>query len=200
MNDDKLGRSLDAIAPHLEEITGAVAVRAIGAFGIDISQLHWDMTSFSLHGAYEQPDEDYPAPAYGHPKDRRETCCRSRRDRGPRRRQHPGLRPRLQRRGRRIFQVTGAMNALKKIAGAKKFLLVGDSKLISYDNVATIGKARCTFLAPASKNYVKAAELAACDLGKATEVGYVAGRDQHKKNTASWAAGTSWTPGRLPVV
>ena len=28
------------------------------------------------------------------------------------------------------------------------------------------------------------AELAACDLGKATEVGYVAGRDQHKKNTA----------------
>ena len=36
----------------LEEITGTVAVRAIGAFGIDISQLHWDMTSFSLHGAY----------------------------------------------------------------------------------------------------------------------------------------------------
>jgi hypothetical protein len=76
------------------------------------------------------------------------------------------------------------MTALQKIAGAKKFLLVGDSKLISYDNVAAIGGARCTFLAPASKLYVKAAELAACDLGKATEVGYVAGRDQHKK-TAS---------------
>ena len=29
---------------------------------------------------------------------------------------------------------------------------------------------------------VKAAELAACDLGPATEVGHVAGRDQHKKN------------------
>jgi len=71
LNDDKLGRTLDAIAPRLEEITGAVAVRAIGAFGIDISQLHWDMTSFSLHGAYPGADEDYPAPAYGHPKDRR---------------------------------------------------------------------------------------------------------------------------------
>ena len=76
------------------------------------------------------------------------------------------------------------MNGLKKIAGKKKFLLAGDSKLISYDNVAAISKARCTFLAPASKNYVSPAELAACDLGKATEVSYVAGRDQHKKNTA----------------
>ena len=71
LNDDKLGRTLDAIAPRLEEITGAVAVRAIGAFGIDIGLLHWDMTSFSLYGAYPEADEDYPAPAYGHPKDRR---------------------------------------------------------------------------------------------------------------------------------
>src|SRR5260370_30589414 len=53
LNDDKLGRTLDAIAPHLEEITGAVAVRAIGPFGIHISQLHSDMTSFSLYGAHE---------------------------------------------------------------------------------------------------------------------------------------------------
>ncbi len=45
LNDDKLGRTLDAIAPRLEEITGTVAVRAIGAFGIDISQVHWDMNA-----------------------------------------------------------------------------------------------------------------------------------------------------------
>src|ERR1019366_4848290 len=65
----------------------------------------------------------------------------------------------------------------------KTFLLAGDSKLISYDNVAAIQGGRCTFLAPASKTYVSPAELAACDLGRATEVGYVAGRDQHKKDT-----------------
>jgi hypothetical protein len=45
------------IAPYLEEITGTVAVRAIGTFGIDTSQLHWDMTSFSLYGACDHPDE-----------------------------------------------------------------------------------------------------------------------------------------------
>jgi len=75
------------------------------------------------------------------------------------------------------------MTELKKIAGTKKFLLIGDSKLISYDNVAAITGTGCTFLAPASKTYVKAAELAACDLGRATEAGYAAGRDQHKKNS-----------------
>ncbi len=185
LNDDKLGRTLDAIAPHLEEITGAVAVRAIGAFGIDISQLHWDMTSFSLHGACPEADEDYPAPAYGHPKDRRTDLLQIQAgiaaagDGGI-----PVYARAYSGGDAEISQVTGAMNALQKIAGAKKFLLVGDSKLISYDNVAAIGGAGCTFLAPASKLYVKAAELAACDLGKATEVAYVAGRDQHKKTTS----------------
>ena len=184
LNDDKLGRALDAIAPRLEEITGAVAIRAIGAFGIDISQLHWDMTSFSLHGAYEQPDEDYAAPSWGHPKDRRTDLLQVQAgiavagDGGI-----PVYARAYSGGDAEISQVTGTMNALKKIAGAKKFLLAGDSKLISYDNVAVIRKAGCTFLAPASKNYVKAAELAACDLGKATEVGYVAGRDQHKKTS-----------------
>jgi transposase len=184
LNDDKLGRSLDAIAPHLEEITGAVAVRAIGAFGIDISQLHWDMTSFSLHGAYEHPDEDYPAPSWGHPKDRREDLLQIQAgiaaagDGGI-----PVYARAYSGGAAEISQVIGAMTALKKIAGAKKFLLAGDSKLISYNNAAAIKAAGCTFLAPASKTYVTAAELAACDLGKATEVGYVAGRDQHKKTS-----------------
>ncbi len=185
LNDDKLGRTLDAIAPHLEEITGATAIRAIGAFGIDISQLHWDMTSFSLYGAYDQLDEDYPAPSYGHPKDRRTDLLQVQAgiaaagDGGI-----PVYARAYDGGAAEVSQVTGAMKALKKIAGAKTFLLVGDSKLISYDNVAAIRKARCTFLAPASKLYVKAAELAACDLGKATEVDYVAGRDQRKKNTS----------------
>ncbi len=129
--------------------------------------------------------EDYPAPSYGHPKDRRTDLLQIQAgiaaagDGGI-----PVYARACSGGAAEISQVTGAMIALQKIAGAKKFLLAGDSKLISYDNVAAIGGARCTFLAPASKLYVKAAELAACDLGKATEVAYVAGRDQNKKTTA----------------
>src|ERR1035437_1332737 len=33
--------------------------------------MHWDMTSISVHGEYEQNQEGFAAPKYGHPKDRR---------------------------------------------------------------------------------------------------------------------------------
>ena len=182
LNDDKPGRTLDAIAPHLEQITSAVAVRAIAEFGIDITQLHWDMTSFSLHGAYDDADEDYPAPRYGHPKDRRTDLLQVQAGIAAAGDGGIPLYHRAYDGGTaEVSQVTGAMTSLKKIAGPKTFLLIGDSKLISYDNVAAITGKGCTFLAPASKTYVKAAELAACDLAQATEVEYVAGRDAGKR-------------------
>ncbi|MDQ2875859.1 MAG: DUF4277 domain-containing protein [Actinomycetota bacterium] len=53
LNDDRIGRALDAIAPHPGQIAGSVGVRAIEAFGIDVTRLHWDMTSISVHGEYE---------------------------------------------------------------------------------------------------------------------------------------------------
>ncbi|WP_425579105.1 DUF4277 domain-containing protein [Streptomyces lannensis] len=62
LNDDRLARALDAIAPHLEHIAGTVGARAIGEFGIDVARMHWDMTSMSVHGAFpvEGQDEDFP--------------------------------------------------------------------------------------------------------------------------------------------
>jgi len=181
LNDDKLGRTLDAIAPHLDQITSAVAVRAITAFDIDISQLHWDMTSFSLHGACDETDEDYPEPRYGHPEDRRPDLLQIQAgiaaagDGGI-----PVYHRAYDGGAAEVSQVTGAMTAPKKIAGTRAFLLIGDSKLVSYDNVAAVAGKGCTFLAPASKTYVKAAELAACDLAQATQVSYTAQRDAHK--------------------
>ncbi|WP_405653785.1 DUF4277 domain-containing protein [Streptomyces sp. NBC_00019] len=43
LNDDRLARVLDAIAPKLERIAGTVGARAITEFGIDVSRLHWDV-------------------------------------------------------------------------------------------------------------------------------------------------------------
>ncbi|MFF5779462.1 DUF4277 domain-containing protein [Streptomyces virginiae] len=74
LNDDRLARALDAIAPSLKVIAGTVGPRAITEFGIDVSRLHWDMTSMSVHGARPAGDQDeqYPLIACnGHPKDRR---------------------------------------------------------------------------------------------------------------------------------
>ena len=139
------------------------------------------MTSFSLHGAYDETDEDYPAPRYGHPKDRRPDLLQV--QAGIAAAGDGGI-PLYHRAydggAAEVSQVSGAMTALKKIAGPRTFLLIGDSKLISYDNVAAVTGQGCTFLAPASKTYVKAAELAACDLARATEVSYIAQRDERK--------------------
>jgi len=58
--------------------------------------------------------------------------------------------------------------------------MVGDSKLVSYPNLAAMVAARVDFIAPASKSYVGADVLGACDLQAATHVDYVAERDANK--------------------
>jgi hypothetical protein len=69
------------------------------------------------------------------------------------------------------------MTALKDLAGRRTFLLVGDSKLISYPNVRDITAAGVTFIAPAPKQHVPASVLAACDIDKAVPVDHTARRD-----------------------
>lgn len=178
LNDDRIARALDAIAPELERIVGSVGAQAITAFGIDVSRLHWDMTSISLHGAYPQTEPDYATPRFGHPKDRRpdlkqiQTGLAVSGDGGI-----PVFHHAFDGGAGEVNQVIPAMTALQTMAGPRKFLLVGDSKLISYGNVADMIAAGVEFIAPASKTYVPAAVLAGLSLAQATPVDYVAQRD-----------------------
>ena len=48
LNDDRIARALDAIAPYLDEITGSARAAAITEFGVDVSRLHWDLTSVCM--------------------------------------------------------------------------------------------------------------------------------------------------------
>src|SRR6266851_1153703 len=45
LNDDRIARALDAVAPQLDEITGSVGAAAISEFGVDAARLHWDMSA-----------------------------------------------------------------------------------------------------------------------------------------------------------
>lgn len=36
LNDDRIGRALDAVAPHLDAIVGSIGARAITGFGLDV--------------------------------------------------------------------------------------------------------------------------------------------------------------------
>ena len=53
LNDDRLGRSLEALCPHAEELRGVVMLRAIERFGTDAARLHLDLTALRVAGAYE---------------------------------------------------------------------------------------------------------------------------------------------------
>lgn len=189
LNDDRIARALDAVAPELDRIVGSVGVQAIAAFGLDVARLHWDMTSISLYGAYEQTDPDHPAPRFGHPKDRRPDLKQIQTGLAV---TGDGAVPVFHRAyaggAGEVSQVAAAMRACRDLAGPRRFLLVGDSKLVSYANLSDMVTAGVAFIAPASKTYVRAGELAALDRGAATEVDYTAGRD-----TAVPAAGRgSW--------
>jgi len=52
-NDDRLARSLDALAPHLDALWQDLIVGAIGTFHLDLSQLGYDITSLAFCGDYE---------------------------------------------------------------------------------------------------------------------------------------------------
>ena len=60
LNDDRIARALDAVAPQLGAIVGGTGAAAVTEFGVDVSRLHWDLTSISLHGAYLEADLEYP--------------------------------------------------------------------------------------------------------------------------------------------
>ena len=181
LNDDRIGRALDAIAPELAEIVGSIGARAITEFGLDVARLHWDMTSISLHGDYDRIDEDFAQPSYGHPKDRRpdlkqiQTGLAVTGDGGV-----PILHRAMDGKAGEVNQVVGAMEALRSMCAERSFLLVGDSKLVSFENLRQLMAAQITFIAPASKLYVDATTLAACDFAAAAPVDQVAARDAGK--------------------
>lgn len=70
LNDDRLGRFLDDLAPHLERIWQMLSLRAIDAYQVDLSVLLYDLTSVYFEGEYA----DNPAVTYGYSRDQRSDC------------------------------------------------------------------------------------------------------------------------------
>ncbi|MDA8374090.1 MAG: IS1634 family transposase, partial [Actinomycetota bacterium] len=162
LGDDRIGRALDAVAPELAGIVGSIGARAIAEFGIDVARIHWDMTSISLYGAYRSAEADYIEPRFGHPKDRRPDLLQVQAGLAV---SADGGIPIWHRAydggAGEIAQVVPAMEALATLAQERRFLMVGDSKLVSYPNLRAMIEAQVTFIAPASKSYVGAEVLAA---------------------------------------
>lgn len=159
LNDDRLGRALDALAGRMDEVASAVALAAIGEYGVDAARLHWDFTSVAFTGAYEEQDPGGPAIAYGHSSDRQ----------GHRRQLKVAhattaagvpLYGRVVSGGRHEGAETGELlERLRDLAGPKKLLLVADSALVTKANLAAADQAKIRFVSrlPRSFGYEDAA-------------------------------------------
>jgi transposase len=53
LNDDRLGRALEALAPVAEQVRGELALAAAHRTGVDLSRLHLDLTAVRFTGGYE---------------------------------------------------------------------------------------------------------------------------------------------------
>jgi transposase len=74
VHDTRLGQILDALfAANLNQVFGAMALKALETYAISTPWIHQDTTTISLYGAYADVNEasSAPRPAYGHNKDGR---------------------------------------------------------------------------------------------------------------------------------
>ncbi|MGH8972173.1 MAG: IS1634 family transposase [Acidimicrobiia bacterium] len=146
LNDDRLGRALDALAPRLGEVAGALGLAAVSAYGVDAARLHWDFTSVAFCGAYADQDGAAPKVAFGHSSDRQ----------GHRRQLKVAqavsasgvpLYHRVVSGGRDEGAETGALlERLRALAAPRRLLLVADSALVSKANLAAADAAGMRFV------------------------------------------------------
>jgi|1185.fasta_scaffold17760_1 hypothetical protein len=149
LNDDRLGRALDALAPCIDRVQGAVTAAAVREFELDLSQLHWDLTSVVLQGEYPagEQDPDYARPSYGFGG---EANCKQLRvgevvaaDGGVPvwHRNYDGAQA-------DIGTVVETMEALRQHVGVPECLVIGDSKLLCREVVVRLREQGLHFLAP----------------------------------------------------
>jgi hypothetical protein len=70
LNDDRLGRALERLVTHAEQVQAGLVLQAVKKFKLDVSQIHYDITSVELFGAYEIETQEgqpppTPLPTYG---------------------------------------------------------------------------------------------------------------------------------------
>jgi transposase len=153
LNDDRLGRCLDVLAPKINPLQGTVTVAAIREFDLDLSQLHWDLTSVVLQGEYppEEQQRHYPLPAYGFGGE--EHCKQLRvgelvtNDGGV-----PVWHQSFDGNQADVGTVVAQMEALRAHVSLPECLVIGDSKLLSATVIERLRRQQLHFLAPLPKS------------------------------------------------
>ena len=144
LNDDRLGRALDALAAVIDEVKGALCLRALERFGCEPKRLHWDFTSVSVYGSHQGS----ALIRFGHSSDKRAHLRQVKLGQAISQ-DGVALYHRVENGARNETGVVcRALEDLKAALGRSDFLLCGDTALISEGNLRALITDRISFLAP----------------------------------------------------
>ena len=152
LNDDRVGRCLDAMHPELKKLKTTLLLRVIKRYDINVNTLHTDITNILFEGRYKEMDDDQIQVTWGHTKKGEDPRCKQvnfslsvSADGGV-----PLWYEALD--GNRADSVcyTPHLDALQQELGISAPLIVGDSKLVSTSNMIAFCRAKATFIGPAS--------------------------------------------------
>lgn len=149
LNDDRLGRALDALAAHVEEVKGALCLRALERFDCEPARVHWDFTSVSVHGSHEGSE----LIRFGHSSDKRQHLRQAKLGQAVSEagvalyhRSEAGAR-------NETGVVCDALEGLKAALGRQDFLLCADTALVSEGNLRALIADGISFLAPLPQSF-----------------------------------------------
>ncbi len=148
LNDDRLGRCLDAIAAVHDRLRGGLTVRAMAAFGLETTAVRWDLTSVLVSGEYP-PEEQVAGYAqvrygYGGGNQKQVRYLQVTTDDGA----VPIWDQAWDGNTTDVATVIDPMQALREYARCTEFVLLGDSKLLSETNRQALLAAGVGYLAP----------------------------------------------------
>jgi len=144
LNDDRLGRALDALAGVIDQVKGALCLRALERFGCEPKRLHWDFTSVAVYGSHRGS----ALIRFGHSSDKKAHLRQAKLGQAVSE-DGVALYHRTENGARNETAVVcQALEDLKAALGGSDFLLCGDTALVSEGNLRALIADGISFLAP----------------------------------------------------
>jgi transposase len=155
LNDDRIGRALDEIHPHLKDAWAALVLTGAQAYGVRLDQLHSDVTRVAFEGSYDEAPATAPD---GRPVARIAHGYSGKQD--PNRKQltvslsvtADGALPAWYQPGDGNAADTGTylahLTALRERLHLDRPLIVGDSKLVTRPNLVGFCRVGARFIGP----------------------------------------------------
>jgi transposase len=188
LNDDRLGRTLDAVADAIDEIQMDVAVRAVDFFELSLEQAHLDITSFMFEGAYESNEVGYPAPMRGFNSEGDYSRKQVRTGQSVLKDGNVTILHKTfsgnQTDSKTLMQVFEGLEFLRAKAKPKEMVHVGDSKLLSSGNLLFLLKRGVFFVAPGERNKEIKDQILKIEAEAWIESAYISESEQQKRKKA----------------